>query len=46
MVAQIVDTLNSRFDRNTLTLQLPDALEHLKGKEKGAMMEMVLSNTL
>ena len=44
MVKDIVNTLLEKFDRDTLTIQLPKALEHLKGKD--AEFEMVTSNTI
>ena len=46
MVAKIVDTFLNRFDRNTLTLQLPQAIEHLKCNDGDTKLEMVLSNSL
>ena len=44
MVSDVTNTLLNRFDRNTLTLRIPAAFEHLKGKD--ANFEMVTSNTL
>ena len=44
MVADITNTLENRFDRNTLSLKIPAAFEHLKGND--ANFEMVTSNTL
>ena len=44
MVADITNTLVNRFDRNTLSLKIPAAFEHLKGND--ANFEMVTSNTL
>ena len=44
MVDDITDTLVHRFDRSSLTLKIPGAFEHLKGKD--ANFEMVTSNTL
>ena len=50
MVSQIVDTMVNRFDKNTLTLEVPHAFEHLKGMEqrgkKSNNIEMVVSSTL
>ena len=44
MVKDISNTLINRFDRNTLSLKIPAAFEHLKGND--ANFEMVTSNTL
>ena len=44
MVADITSTLENRFHRNTLSLKIPAAFEHLKGND--ANFEMVTSNTL
>ena len=44
MIAEIVNVLLTKLDRNTLTIQLPQAFEHLKGED--ANFEMVTSNTI
>ena len=44
MITNITDTLKNRFDRDTLTIQLPQAFDHLKGED--ALFEMVTSNTI
>ena len=44
MVEEIVDTLTTRFNKNNLALELPDAFDHLKGSD--ASIEMSVSNTL
>ena len=44
MVKEIVDTLTSRFDKDTLKLEIPQAFSYIKGSD--AKMEMSVSNTL
>ena len=44
MVRDIVKMLTKNFDHDTLTVQLPDSFEQLKGED--ANFEMVTSNTI
>ena len=44
MIEEFVDTMAKRFNKETLTLSLPDAFDNLKGRD--AKMEMVISNTI
>ena len=46
MVSEIVDAFTNRFNRDTLTLCLPDAFEHLKSNEKSLKFEMSVSTTI
>ena len=44
MITNITDTLKNKFDRDTLSIQLPQAFDHLKGEDTS--FEMVTSNTI
>ena len=44
MVKEIEDTLSNRFDKDTLKLEMPQALENLKGND--SKVEVVMSNTI
>ena len=44
MVKDIVHTFMNKFDRDTMSIQLPDAFDHMKGSDTN--FEMVTSNTL
>ena len=44
MVKDVVRTLLRNYDRNSLSIELPRAFEHLKGED--AKFEMVTSNTI
>ena len=44
MVKDITDLLETDYDKDHLVIRIPDALDHLKGKD--AKFEMVKSNSL
>ena len=44
MVKDVVDLLESDYDKEHLAIRIPDALDYLKGKD--AKFEMVKSNSL
>ena len=44
MVKDVVKTLKKKYNHNTMTIDIPEAFEHLKGKD--ANFEMVTSNTI
>ena len=44
MVKEIVNTMETRCDKDTLKLEIPAAFNNLKGKD--ARMESVISNSL
>ena len=44
MVCDIIHTLQQKFDRETLSCEIPDAFEYMKGKD--VKFEMVTSNTI
>ena len=44
MVKDVVKVLLTKYDPKTMTIELPNAFEHLKGQD--ANFEMVTSNTI
>ena len=44
MVTDVIKTLLNRFDRNELTVSIPDVFDSMKGRD--ATFEMVTSNTI
>ena len=44
MVRDFVKTLNVRFSKETLSVQMPEALEQMKGKD--ANFEVLVSSTI